>query len=108
LISAITNALSKIALDALIQRDVLETLRSSAFARSETFLQLSWVVGAAIGVALPSSKANGGAIGFWVATAIVGTVAAIVTLRTRAVNRTTAEREWHEHPGSVGPQPNER
>ena len=45
------NSLGKIALDAVIQRDVDETLRSSAFARSETFLQLSWVVGAAVGIA---------------------------------------------------------
>ena len=66
-VSAVANALSKIALDSLIQRDVVETLRSSAFARSETFLQLAWVVGAAIGVVLPSSAADGGAIGFWVA-----------------------------------------
>ena len=66
-VSAVANALSKIALDSLIQRDVVETLRSSAFARSETFLQLAWVVGAAIGVVLPSDKRNGGAIGFWVA-----------------------------------------
>ena len=64
---AVGNALSKIALDALIQRDVVETLRSSAFARSETFLQLAWVVGAAIGVALPSNTYGEGQIGFWVA-----------------------------------------
>ncbi|MBN9620839.1 MAG: MFS transporter, partial [Actinobacteria bacterium] len=38
LIASTGNSLSKIALDALIQRDVVETLRSSAFARSETFL----------------------------------------------------------------------
>ena len=57
---AVANALSKIALDALIQRDVVETLRSSAFARSETFLQLAWVVGAAIGVVLPSNSTGDG------------------------------------------------
>ena len=103
-VSAVTNALSKIALDAVIQRDVPETLRSSAFARSETFLQLAWVLGAAIGVVLPSSKANGGAIGFWVAAAIVGSVAAIVTLRWRAVKQASARREWPVRPGSVGPR----
>jgi hypothetical protein len=91
-ISAVANALSKIALDALIQRDVVETLRSSAFARSETFLQLAWVVGAAIGVVLPSSDANGGAIGFWVAALVMGVVAVIVVLRLRLVNRTAAAR----------------
>jgi len=91
-VSAVANALCKIALDALIQRDVVETLRSSAFARSETFLQLAWVVGAAIGVVLPSSAANGGAIGFWVAALVMGVVAVIVVLRLRLVERTTAAR----------------
>jgi hypothetical protein len=84
-ISATMNALSKIALDALIQRDVVESLRSSAFARSETFLQLAWVVGAAIGVVLPSKSHDDGAIGFWVAVAIVGLTAAVVALRLRAL-----------------------
>ncbi|MDP9117953.1 MAG: MFS transporter, partial [Actinomycetota bacterium] len=82
-VSAVSNSLSKIALDALIQRDVVETLRSSAFARSETFLQLAWVVGAAVGVLLPVD--HGGGIAFYVAATVVGLVAAIVVLRTRAV-----------------------
>jgi hypothetical protein len=86
-ISATMNALSKIALDALIQRDVAESLRSSAFARSETFLQLAWVVGAAIGVVLPSKSHDDGAIGFWVAVAIVGLTALVVALRLRALGR---------------------
>ena len=36
-----------------MQRDVPEAVRTSAFARSETLLQLSWVVGGAIGIVLP-------------------------------------------------------
>jgi MFS family permease len=52
-VSAVTNALGKIALDAIIQRDVPESQRASAFARSETVLQLAWVVGGALGIALP-------------------------------------------------------
>lgn len=47
------QALSKLSLDALIQRDVPELVRTSAFARSETILQMAWVVGGAIGIALP-------------------------------------------------------
>jgi hypothetical protein len=88
LVSAISNSLSKIALDALIQRDVVETLRSSAFARSETFLQLSWVLGAAVGVILPV-KHGGGGLAFLVAGVIVGLVAVVVTLRNRAVRLTS-------------------
>ncbi len=87
-VSAVCNALSKIALDSLIQRDVVETLRSSAFGKSETFLQLAWVIGAAIGVVLPSTRQAGGAIGFWVAGVLTGAVAIVVVLRQRVINRT--------------------
>ncbi|MFJ4838132.1 MFS transporter [Streptomyces sp. NPDC088746] len=52
-VAGFTQALSKLSLDAMIQRDVPEEVRTSAFARSETLLQMSWVVGGAIGIALP-------------------------------------------------------
>ena len=107
LLAAVANALSKIALDALIQRDVPEILRSSAFARSETFLQLAWVIGAAIGVVLPSSSPGDGPIGFWVATATVGTVAIVVALRQRAIAQQAARRQWGDAPGNVGQRPPE-
>ncbi|OKJ01578.1 hypothetical protein AMK18_09015 [Streptomyces sp. CB01249] len=51
--AGLTQALSKLSLDAMIQRDVPEEVRTSAFARSETLLQMAWVVGGAIGIALP-------------------------------------------------------
>lgn len=99
-ICAVANALSKIALDALIQRDVVETLRSSAFARSETFLQLAWVVGAATGVVLPSN--HGGALVFWVAGIVVTAVAAVVVLRYRVINQLGRPRDVHvPQPGNL-------
>jgi U5 snRNP spliceosome subunit len=101
LIASTGNSLSKIALDSLIQRDVTETLRSSAFGRSETFLQLAWVVGAAIGVGLPSSNDGDGAIGFLVAGVIVTAVGVIVLLRNRATSRASSASEWPGQPGSV-------
>jgi MFS family permease len=52
-VAGIAQALSKLSLDALIQRDVPELVRTSAFARSETALQLSWVVGGGLGIILP-------------------------------------------------------
>ena len=45
LCAGLAAALGKLSLDALIQREVPEDVRSSAFARSETVLQLAWVVG---------------------------------------------------------------
>ena len=51
--AGITQSLGKVALDALIQRDVPEQVRTSAFARSETLMQLTWVVGGGLGIVLP-------------------------------------------------------
>ncbi|MFK0296224.1 MFS transporter [Streptomyces sp. NPDC090442] len=51
--AGLCQALGKLSLDAMIQRDVPEAVRTSAFARSETVLQMSWVVGGALGIALP-------------------------------------------------------
>ncbi|WP_159769204.1 MFS transporter [Streptomyces sp. HM190] len=65
--AGLSQALSKLALDALIQRDVPEAVRTSAFARSETLLQMSWVVGGGIGIALPLV----GTLGMAVAAGIV-------------------------------------
>ncbi|QNP63878.1 MFS transporter [Streptomyces genisteinicus] len=62
-----SQALSKLSLDALIQRDVPEQVRTSAFARSETLLQMAWVVGGAIGIALPLN----GVVGMSVAAGIL-------------------------------------
>jgi len=66
-VAAVTNALGKVSLDAIIQREVPDSLRASAFARSETLLQLAWVVGGALGIALPPT----GWIGFTVAAALL-------------------------------------
>ncbi|MGW1229173.1 MFS transporter [Streptomyces sp. NPDC001515] len=67
-----TQALSKLSLDAMIQRDVPEEVRTSAFARSETLLQMSWVVGGAIGISLPLN----GVLGMSVAAGILALGAA--------------------------------
>ncbi|WP_445394940.1 MFS transporter [Streptomyces sp. LE64] len=63
------QALAKLSLDALIQRDVPESVRTSAFARSETLLQMAWVLGGAVGIVLPLN----GTLGLLVAAAIVAT-----------------------------------
>lgn len=61
-VAGICQALGKVSLDAMIQRDVPEQVRTSAFARSETVLQLSWVIGGAIGISLPLNGALGMAV----------------------------------------------
>ena len=78
-VAGLAQALGKLCLDALIQRHVPEAVRTSAFARSETVLQLAWVVGGAVGLVLPLSGPWGlgiaalatGLIGIWAGIAAV-------------------------------------
>jgi hypothetical protein len=53
LVAATGSAIAKVCLDAVIQREMPEASRASAFGRSETVLQLAWVVGGALGILLP-------------------------------------------------------
>ncbi|MEU3545522.1 MULTISPECIES: MFS transporter [Streptomyces] len=66
-VAGFSQALAKLSLDALLQRDVPELVRTSAFARSETLLQMSWVFGGAVGIAMPLN----GALGLSVAAAVL-------------------------------------
>ncbi|QGV79953.1 MFS transporter [Streptomyces ficellus] len=75
-VAGLSQALSKLSLDAMIQRDVPEVVRTSAFARSETLLQMSWVVGGAIGIVLPLN----GTLGMSVAAGILA-LGVAVTVR---------------------------
>ncbi|MFD5254885.1 MFS transporter [Streptomyces bobili] len=68
-VAGFSQALSKLSLDALIQRDVPELVRTSAFARSETMLQVSWVFGGAVGIVMPLS----GTLGLSVAAVVIAT-----------------------------------
>lgn len=52
------QSLGKLSLDAIIQRDVRESVRTSVFARSETLIQLSWVTGGLVGIGLFSLDAS--------------------------------------------------
>ncbi|MFE3657888.1 MFS transporter [Streptomyces sp. NPDC059165] len=98
-VAGLSQALSKLSLDAMIQRDVPESVRTSAFARSETLLQMAWVVGGAIGIALPLNSE----VGMSVAAAILATGAA-VSLRGLLV----ASRRSMQPPRRVTPVPRVR
>jgi MFS family permease len=53
LTAGLAQSLAKLSLDSTIQRDVPERVRTSAFARSDTTLQLAWVLGGFVGIAMP-------------------------------------------------------
>jgi MFS family permease len=61
-VAGFAQAVGKLGLDALVQREVPESVRASAFARSETVLQLAWVLGGGLGIVLPGPGALGLAV----------------------------------------------
>ncbi|GLZ45578.1 MFS transporter [Actinomycetospora sp. NBRC 106375] len=79
LVAATTSALLKVCLDAVVQRDLPEASRASAFGRSETILQLSWVFGGALGVLLPPT--------WWIGFTVIGVVVAVGTVQTVLITR---------------------
>ncbi|SCK07187.1 Major Facilitator Superfamily protein [Streptomyces sp. WMMB 322] len=87
--AGISQALGKLSLDALIQRDVPEEVRTSAFARSETLMQMSWVVGGGLGISLPLIGPLGMGVG-----AVVIATGAVFSVR----NLLRAARQGTPHP----------
>ena len=79
LFASVASALAKISLDATIQKDLPEQSRASAFGRSETILQLSWVFGGAIGVLLPTT--------FWLGFTVIGVLMAAGGAQTFVARR---------------------
>jgi hypothetical protein len=61
-VAGLAQSLGKLSLDSLIQHRVPDAVRTSAFARSETLLQLAWVLGGGLGIVLPLPGAPGLAI----------------------------------------------
>jgi MFS family permease len=58
-VAGLAQSLAKLSLDSTIQRDVPERVRTSAFARSDTTLQLAWVVGGFVGIVMPLMPRTG-------------------------------------------------
>ena len=52
------QTLAKFCLDSTIQRDIAPQVQASAFARSDTTLQLAWVLGGFVGIAMPLEPAR--------------------------------------------------
>lgn len=86
LTAGLAQSLAKLSLDSTIQRDVPERVQASAFARSDTLLQLAWVVGGGIGIAMPLQPRLG--LGIAVAILAAWTVTVLIT----NPNRPTRQR----------------
>ncbi|MET0820293.1 MAG: MFS transporter [Aeromicrobium sp.] len=85
----ICQSLGKLSLDAMIQRDVPERVRTSMFARSETLLQLGWVIGGLLGIGLFSLDATP-QIGLLVIGALLIAWLALVISQARKPDRVPA------------------
>ena len=78
LVTGLFAQLAKLSLDALIQRDIEDAVRARVFSWSETILQAFWVVGGAVGIAIPLEPV----LGFLVVMGLV-VGAFLVALRSR-------------------------
>ena len=86
LTGATASALAKNSLDAVIQDDLPEESRASAFGRSETVLQLAWVFGGALGVLLPPT--------FWVGFLVISILLALGTVQTMLTRKGQSLLPW--------------
>jgi len=84
LTAGLAQSLAKLSLDSTIQRDVHERVQTSAFARSDTMLQLAWVVGGFVGIVMPLKPQLGLGIAFVVLAAWAAFVLANPPGRRRA------------------------
>jgi hypothetical protein len=86
LAAALGQALVKLALDSILQREIGEEVRSSTFAVSETLHQLSWVAGGLAGLLM--SLTNSGVAGLsFAATGLALALGGLVSARRRRVMR---------------------
>ncbi|MBC9957648.1 MFS transporter [Yimella sp. cx-51] len=74
LVAGVGQQLGKLALDSLIQDRVPEHMRTSVFGRSETLLQLSWVIGGIVAVVIPTTAH----LGMYLSAAVLVTWAGLV------------------------------
>jgi hypothetical protein len=88
LMAALGQALVKLALDSIVQREIGEEIRSSTFAASETLHQLSWVAGGLAGLLM--SLTNSGVAGLTVAS--IGLFLALTVLMLRRRRRILGNR----------------
>jgi hypothetical protein len=86
LTAGLAQALAKLSLDSTIQRDVPSRIQASAFARSDTTLQLAWVIGGFVGIAMPLNPQ----LGLGVAAGVLGAWATFVLVTRPARMRPAA------------------
>jgi len=90
-VAAFAQNLGKLALDAIVQREIGEEVRSSTFGVVESVLQIGWVAGGLIGLLLSGFAGGPAGLGV-VGTGLVATLAWLVAARRRRVRAARAAR----------------
>jgi hypothetical protein len=85
LVTGLGVQLSRVGTDAVVQRDVPDAMRTRVFAWCETALQMAWVAGGAVGIALPLVPE----LGFGVAAGLLA-VCLLLSVRVRVLARRPA------------------
>ena len=99
LVGSTCSSLAKVCLDAVVQRDMPEESRASAFGRTETILQLAWTFGGALGVLMPPI--------YWLGFTVVAGLVALGTLQTFMAHRGSSliPRMGGDRPVRPDPEP---
>ncbi|GAA4225845.1 hypothetical protein GCM10023075_24450 [Streptosporangium album] len=100
LVASFAQGLGKLALDAIVQREIGEEVRSSTFGVVEAFLQIAWVIGGLAGLWL--SLFAGGSAGLAVMAAALGGSLGWLLLRRR--RRSDARDARVEAARAAGPR----
>ncbi|MFC7388227.1 MFS transporter [Sphaerisporangium rhizosphaerae] len=104
LVAGLAQEIGKLALDATVQREIGEEVRSSTFGVVEALLQIAWVGGGLAGLMLSLlSGPSAGPVGLAVVTAALAAALLWLVLTRRRRLRAHTERVLAEHgPGSPG------
>ena len=99
LVAGLAQALAKVSLDSTIQSGVPVHVQASAFARSDTTLQLAWVVGGFVGIALPQVPRVGLGVAFGV---LLAWTLFVLSSRPGTRRRTPARGGSERPPAAAG------
>ena len=97
-VGALGQSLGKLGLDAIVQREIGEEVRSSTFAVSETIHQLVWVIGGLTGLGMSIVASNGHVALAIVALALAVTFVGLVTRRAARLMRRRGHRSEKNEP----------
>ncbi|MGW4795948.1 MFS transporter [Nonomuraea sp. NPDC004297] len=102
LVAAFSQELGKLALDAIVQREIGEEVRSSTFGVVEAVLQLAWVFGGLVGLVLSLTGSSLAGL-ITLAVALTAALGWLLVARIRRVRAARAElRRRRAEPGAYG------